>query len=289
MNSLLVGYAGWINCIPRRQSDLAQEEHCGRPGGPHSGCRNPGARRRRKCGRERVRHPSRRARIHRRPRRCRDSAPAALPLPRVVVVARRKNSTLGARHQTQASSAHPRPAPHPKEDSWNPCCSIAAGIAARRRRCPAITEAAQHATRARSNRPIHRPRRWEPSAARKQLHQAAAAAGVRRRFAPHQLRHAHAVEMAREGVPLVVIQHQPGHANLGITASTCRASTNCEIITTVHGRPLPTISQRGPPAASSQRVGSASGPTPTTRLSSFRHRCMWRARRRGYARFAVVS
>ena len=27
-------------------------------------------------------------------------------------------------------------------------------------------------------------------------------AGVRRRFAPHQLRHAHAVEMAREGVPL---------------------------------------------------------------------------------------
>jgi hypothetical protein len=31
-------------------------------------------------------------------------------------------------------------------------------------------------------------------------------AGVRRRFAPHQLRHAHAVEMAREGVPLIVIQ-----------------------------------------------------------------------------------
>lgn len=30
-------------------------------------------------------------------------------------------------------------------------------------------------------------RHWEPSAARKQLHHAAAAAGVRRRFAPHQL------------------------------------------------------------------------------------------------------
>jgi hypothetical protein len=29
---------------------------------------------------------------------------------------------------------------------------------------------------------------------------------VRRRFAPHQLRHAHAVEMSREGVPLLVIQ-----------------------------------------------------------------------------------
>lgn len=42
--------------------------------------------------------------------------------------------------------------------------------------------------------------------------------GVRRRFAPHHLRHAHAVEMAREGVPLVVIQRQLGHANLGVTS-----------------------------------------------------------------------
>ena len=51
---------------------------------------------------------------------------------------------------------------------------------------------------------IHGPtsgRRWEASAARKQLHHAASAAGVRRRFAPHQLQHAHAVEMAHEGVP----------------------------------------------------------------------------------------
>ena len=46
----------------------------------------------------------------------------------------------------------------------------------------------------------------------------AVAAGVRRRFAPHQLRHAHAVEMAREGVPLNVIQRQLGHANLGVTS-----------------------------------------------------------------------
>ncbi len=45
-------------------------------------------------------------------------------------------------------------------------------------------------------------RRWEPSAARKQLRRTAMRAGVRRRFAPHQLRHAHAVEMAHEGVPL---------------------------------------------------------------------------------------
>jgi site-specific recombinase XerD len=92
---------------------------------------------------------------------------------------------------------------------------------------------------------IHGPtagRRWEPSAARKQLHHAAAEAGVRRRFAPHQLRHAHAVEMAHEGVPLVVIQRQLGHANLGITSIYLQGIDSSEIISTVHGRPLPTIS-----------------------------------------------
>jgi site-specific recombinase XerD len=35
---------------------------------------------------------------------------------------------------------------------------------------------------------------------------------VRRRLAPHQLRHAHAVELAPEGVPLPVIQRQLGHS-----------------------------------------------------------------------------
>ena len=92
---------------------------------------------------------------------------------------------------------------------------------------------------------IHGPtagRRWETSAARKQLHHAAAAAGVRRRFAPHQLRHAHAVEMAHEGVPLVVIQRQLGHANLGITSVYLQGIDSSEIISTVHGRPSPTIS-----------------------------------------------
>ena len=51
-----------------------------------------------------------------------------------------------------------------------------------------------------------RGRHWSPAAARAELRRTAAAVGVRRRFAPHQLRHTHAVEMAREGVPLIVIQ-----------------------------------------------------------------------------------
>ena len=92
---------------------------------------------------------------------------------------------------------------------------------------------------------IHGPtagRRWEASAARKQLHHAAADAGIRRRFAPHQLRHAHAVEMAHEGVPLVVIQRQLGHANLGITSVYLQGIDSSEVISTVHGRRSPTIS-----------------------------------------------
>ena len=91
---------------------------------------------------------------------------------------------------------------------------------------------------------IHGPtagRHWEASAARKQLHRTAQAAGVRRRFAPHQLRHAHAVEMAHEGVPLVVIQRQLGHANLGITSVYLQGIDNGEIIDTVHARPGPMI------------------------------------------------
>jgi integrase len=51
-----------------------------------------------------------------------------------------------------------------------------------------------------------RGRPLSTTSVRQQLRRTAAKAGVRRRFAPHQLRHAHAVEMARQGVPLNVIQ-----------------------------------------------------------------------------------
>lgn len=53
--------------------------------------------------------------------------------------------------------------------------------------------------------------RRSASAARLELHRAAVAAGVRRRVAPHQLRHAHAVELLREGIALPLIQRQLGH------------------------------------------------------------------------------
>jgi site-specific recombinase XerD len=86
-----------------------------------------------------------------------------------------------------------------------------------------------------------RGRHWTSAAARADLRRTAVAAGVRRRFAPHQLRHAHAVEMAREGVPLIVIQRQLGHSNLGITSVYLQGIDNAEIIETVHARHAPMI------------------------------------------------
>jgi hypothetical protein len=53
-----------------------------------------------------------------------------------------------------------------------------------------------------------RGRPWSGAAVRGEFRRLAVLAGVRRRFAPHQLRHAHALELAREGVPLNIIQRQ---------------------------------------------------------------------------------
>jgi site-specific recombinase XerD len=86
-----------------------------------------------------------------------------------------------------------------------------------------------------------RGRPCAPAGIRAQLRKTAQAAGVRRRFAPHQLRHAHAVEMSREGIPLLVIQRQLGHADLGITSTYLRGIDNTEIIDAVHERPVPMI------------------------------------------------
>jgi site-specific recombinase XerC len=63
---------------------------------------------------------------------------------------------------------------------------------------------------------------WGPSQVRSQLRRLALRASVRRRFAPHQLRHAHAVEMARgrrasKRHPAPARSYQPG-GDLGLPA-----------------------------------------------------------------------
>jgi hypothetical protein len=47
--------------------------------------------------------------------------------------------------------------------------------------------------------------------------------------------------MAREGVPLIVIQRQLGHSNLGITSVYLQGIDNAEIIETVHARRAPMV------------------------------------------------
>jgi site-specific recombinase XerD len=66
--------------------------------------------------------------------------------------------------------------------------------------------------------------------------------GIRRRFAPHQLRHAQALELACEGVPLNIIQRQLGHANLGTTSIYLQGIDPEEIIATVRTRRAPMMS-----------------------------------------------
>ena len=53
--------------------------------------------------------------------------------------------------------------------------------------------------------------------------------------------------MAREGVPLIVIQRQLGHTNLGITSVYLQGIDNTESIDTVHARRAPMIPVSGSP------------------------------------------
>ena len=71
--------------------------------------------------------------------------------------------------------------------------------------------------------------------------QLAVEAGVRRRFAPHQLRHAHAVELAREGVAVNIVQRQLGHTDSGTTSTYVQGIDPSEIIDAVRLRRQPTI------------------------------------------------
>jgi hypothetical protein len=86
-----------------------------------------------------------------------------------------------------------------------------------------------------------RVRPWSGAAVRSEFRRLAARAGVRRRFAPHQLRHAHALELAREGVALNIMR-QLGHANLGTTSIYLQGIDPEEIIATVRTRRGPMMS-----------------------------------------------
>ncbi len=84
-------------------------------------------------------------------------------------------------------------------------------------------------------------RAWSPSGARTSIRGAAANSSVRRRIHPHAFRHAHACELAREGVPIHLIQRQLGHANPGITAVYLMGIDNGEVIDAISARRTPMV------------------------------------------------
>jgi site-specific recombinase XerD len=84
-------------------------------------------------------------------------------------------------------------------------------------------------------------RAWCPSGARTALKRAAKHSGVRRRIHPHGFRHAHAVELAREGIPIHLIQRQLGHGNLAVTAVYLAGIGNGEVLEAIGARRAPMV------------------------------------------------
>ena len=64
----------------------------------------------------------------------------------------------------------------------------------------------------------------------------AARADIEKRVHAHGLRHTHAAELAREGVPMNVIQAQLGHSNLGTTSRYLAHIAPAEVIKVMQGR-----------------------------------------------------
>lgn len=85
-------------------------------------------------------------------------------------------------------------------------------------------------------------RAWCAGDLRKQLHKLAALAGVRQRCAPHQLRHAMAAQALVDGVNILYLQRQLGHANLAITTRYLESLPQSRVIEELRKRPVPTVS-----------------------------------------------
>jgi site-specific recombinase XerD len=60
--------------------------------------------------------------------------------------------------------------------------------------------------------------------------------GIEKRVHPHGLRHTHAYELANEGTPLHVIQHQLGHSSLATTDRYIRHLNPQQVVEAMRGR-----------------------------------------------------
>jgi site-specific recombinase XerD len=82
---------------------------------------------------------------------------------------------------------------------------------------------------------------------REALKDLAAKAGIEKRVHPHGLRHTHAAELAREGVPLHVIRRQLGHADLATTARYVDHLTPLEVVRAMQVREWVDFTSHAPP------------------------------------------
>jgi site-specific recombinase XerD len=77
----------------------------------------------------------------------------------------------------------------------------------------------------------------DPSYLRQLLPRLARRAGIDKRVHPHGLRHTHAAELAREGVPVNVIQLQLGHRSIGTTTRYLQHVAPQELVERIRERP----------------------------------------------------
>jgi len=61
-------------------------------------------------------------------------------------------------------------------------------------------------------------------------------AGIEKRCHPHGMRHTHANELVREGVPMNVVQRQLGHNSLSTTERYLQGLTPQDVIDTMRSR-----------------------------------------------------
>lgn len=85
--------------------------------------------------------------------------------------------------------------------------------------------------------PTRTGKRTLTSHVRRYIQQKCQEAGIKKDIHAHSLRHAHAVELAREGKPLYVIQRQLGHASAATTALYLSKIYPGEVIEAIKERP----------------------------------------------------
>lgn len=84
-------------------------------------------------------------------------------------------------------------------------------------------------------------RALNPTAARKAMRALCITAGVRKRVSPHQMRHAHAVDLHQHGFADHDLMRQLGHSNLVVTNVYLRSISDEHVAAKIAKRPAPVI------------------------------------------------